>query len=73
MIDPEEMVAWMDRRLWSLHTYIEDHGPGSKSPRPDHVIEGKMDDIAKFEELKGAYLKALDRKRAAEAQAGTAA
>lgn len=69
MIDPQEMIAWMDRRLWSLHTYLEDHGKGSKSPRPDHVLEGKMDDISKFEELRGAYVKALDRKLAAEAEA----
>lgn len=62
MTDPETMIAWMDRRLWSLHTFIEDHGPGTKSPRPETVLDGKREDIRMFEELRGAYVKALSRR-----------
>jgi hypothetical protein len=60
--DPETMLNWMDRRIWSLHTYLEDHGPGSKSPRPETVLDAKREDIRMFEELRGAYVKALARR-----------
>jgi hypothetical protein len=69
MIPAEEMLDWIDRRMWSLNTYIEDHGPGSKRPMPETIIAGKLDDIAKFTELRGAYVKALNRKLASEAAA----
>ena len=65
MIDPELMIAWMDRRLWSLHTFLEDHGPGTKSPRPELVLDAKREDIRMFEELRGAYVKALERRQSA--------
>lgn len=63
MIDPEEMLEWMDKRLWSLQSYLDDHGPGSKRPMPEIVIDGKLDDIAKFTELRGAYVKAVERRK----------
>lgn len=62
MTDPETMLNWMDRRLWSLHTFLEDHGPGTKSPRPELVLDAKREDIRMFEELRGAYVKALARR-----------
>jgi hypothetical protein len=43
-------------------TWLDDHGKGSKRPRPQHEIETKEYDIARFEEIKAAYVKAL-RKR----------
>lgn len=65
MIDPELMIAWMDRRLWSLHTFLEDHGPGTKSPRHELVLDAKREDIRMFKELRGAYVKALERRQSA--------
>ncbi|MGO6879447.1 hypothetical protein ACC734_17030 [Rhizobium ruizarguesonis] len=62
MTDPSEMIAWLDRRIASAMTWLDDHGRGSKKPRPDHEIETKEYDIARFEEIKAAYVKAL-RKR----------
>jgi hypothetical protein len=69
MIPAEEMLDWIDRRMWSLNTYIEDHGPCGKRPMPETVIAGKLDDIAKFTELRGAYVKAVERRKQSEAAA----
>ncbi|MGR9253264.1 hypothetical protein ACU8KI_08780 [Rhizobium leguminosarum] len=62
MTDPSEMIAWLDRRIASAMTWLDDHGKGSKKPRPDHEIETKEYDIARFEEIKAAYVKALERR-----------
>jgi len=59
MTDPSEMIAWLDRRIASAMTWLDDHGKGSKRPRPQHEIETKEYDIARFEEIKAAYLKAM--------------
>lgn len=65
MTSPEEMISWIDRRIASAMTWLDDHGKGSKKPRPDHEIETKEYDIARFEEIKAAYLKALAKRDAA--------
>jgi len=65
MTDPSEMIAWLDRRIASAMTWLDDHGKGSKKPRPDHEIESKEYDIARFEEIKAAYVKALAKKEQA--------
>lgn len=62
MTEPLEMIAWIDRRMASAMTWLDDHGRRSKRPRPEHEIATKEYDIARFEEIKAAYLKAL-RKR----------
>jgi len=43
-------------------TWLEDHGHGSEKPRPENEIATKEYDIARFEEIKAAYLKALERR-----------
>jgi hypothetical protein len=65
MTDPEEMVAWIDRRIASAETWLEDHGKSSKRPRPETEIDIKEYDIARFQEIRGAYLKALAKREAA--------
>lgn len=65
MTDPETMIAWLDRRIASASTWLEDHGRSSKRPRPEIEIEAKEFDIARFEEIKAAYLKALSKRNAA--------
>ncbi|QRY70350.1 hypothetical protein JVX98_12975 [Ensifer sp. PDNC004] len=62
MTDPAEMIAWLDRRIASAMTWLDDHGHGSKKPRPEGEIATKEYDIARFEEIKAAYLKALQRR-----------
>ncbi|MDW9574714.1 hypothetical protein GOB36_26700 [Sinorhizobium meliloti] len=62
MTDPAEMIAWLDRRIASAHTWLADHGRRSKKPRPEMEIETKEYDIARFEEIRGAYLKALAKR-----------
>ncbi len=46
-------------------TWLDDHGKGSKKPRPDHEIETKEYDIARFEEIKAAYVTLAKREQAA--------
>ncbi|MBX4920972.1 hypothetical protein HJA76_14855 [Rhizobium bangladeshense] len=65
MTDPAEMIAWLDRRIASAMTWLDDHGRGSKKPRPEGEIETKEYDIARFEEIKAAYLKALAKREQA--------
>ena len=65
MTDPSEMVAWLDRRIASAMTWLDDHGKGSKKPRPDHEITNKEYDIARLEEMKAAYMKALAKREQA--------
>ncbi|QSW93055.1 hypothetical protein [Rhizobium lentis] len=65
MTDPAEMIAWLDRRIASAMTWLDDHGRGSKKPRPETEIETKEYDIARFEEIKAAYVKALKKREEA--------
>lgn len=65
MTEPSEMIAWLDRRIASAMTWLDDHGKGSKKPRPHHEIETKEYDIARFEEVKAAYVKALAKREQA--------
>jgi hypothetical protein len=68
MTDPEIMMGWMDRKMWSAETFLEDHGPGTKSPRPERDLDAKREDIAMFAELRGAYAKAVERRKAEAAR-----
>jgi len=65
MTDPADMIAWMDTRLLSLHAWMADHGTSSKKPRTADIIAIKQNDIAKFEELRAAYVRALEKRNAA--------
>lgn len=62
MSEPSEMIDWLDRRIASVSTWLKDHGRHSKRPRPEHEISAKEYDIARFEEIKGAYLRALKKR-----------
>lgn len=65
MTDPTVMIAWMDGRIASAELWLIDHGRESKKPRPEHEIQIKENDIAMFAELRAAYVRALEKKRAA--------
>lgn len=45
MIEPQEMLDWLDRRIASAMQWVDDFGPGSKRKRPDDLIELKRKDI----------------------------
>lgn len=62
MTDPAEMITWLDRRIDSANTWLDDHGHGSKKPRPENEIATKEYDVARFEEIRAAYVKALERR-----------
>ena len=63
--EPEAMIEWLDRRILSAQTWLADHGRSAKKPRPENEIDAKEYDVARFEEIKAAYVKALERRRAA--------
>lgn len=65
MTDPQEMISWLDRRIASAKTWLDQHGRFSKKPRPDHEIETKLDDVAKLEEIKAAYVRASAKREQA--------
>lgn len=65
MTDPETMINWIDSRIASAELWLIDHGRESKRPRPEHEIQIKENDIAMFTELRGAYVKAVERRKAA--------
>ncbi|MEZ2220742.1 hypothetical protein [Rhizobium sp. RCC_161_2] len=62
MTEPTEMISWLDKRIASAMTWLDDHGRQSKRPRPEGEIAAKEYDIARFDEIKAAYVKALERK-----------
>ncbi|SCB30479.1 hypothetical protein [Rhizobium lusitanum] len=62
MTEPSEMIAWLDRRIASAMTWLDNFGRGSKRPRPETEISSKEYDVRMFEEIRDAYVKALDRK-----------
>lgn len=64
MTDPAVMIAWLDRRINSVTMWLADHGRTSKKPRPEDIILIKEEDLAMFEEIKRAYSRALDNRKA---------
>lgn len=64
MTEPEEMLAWINRRITSAQMWLRDHGRRAKHPRPEHEITIKEYDVAMFHEVRDAYLKALERRQA---------
>lgn len=69
MTDPETMILWMDKRMWSITNWLESFGRSASKPRPELDIAAKEEDLRMFTELRGAYEKALAKKRASEAAA----
>lgn len=65
MTDPAKMLEWLDRRISSAMTWLADHGRRSKKPRSLNLIEIKEEDVAMLEEIRGAYRKALKKRKEA--------
>lgn len=59
---PETVIRWIDRRIWSANTWLDDHGRSSKRPRPETDIEHKEEDVAMFEYMRGCFGAALEKK-----------
>lgn len=64
MTEPADMIAWLDRRINSVTMWLRDHGRTSKKPRPEELILIKEEDLAMFEEIKIAYLRAVENRKA---------
>lgn len=62
MTEPSVMLAWLDGRIASTETWLTDHGPGTKRPWPQTDIEQKQINLARYQELRAAYFRALERR-----------
>lgn len=69
MTEPDEIVRWLDKRIASVTVWLEDHGHDAKKPWPEHVIEAKEYDLARFEEIRVAYVKAWESEKERDAAA----
>lgn len=58
----DEKVDFLSARIWSAHTWLEDHGRHSKKPRPDFEIEQKERSLRAFEAILGDYQAAKSRR-----------
>lgn len=65
MIEPSEMLQWLDIRIASARMWLDDFSQG-KRKRPDHEILTKRKDIEHFNEIRIAYQRALDRRQSTE-------
>lgn len=66
MTDPAIMLAWLDGRIASTQTWLDTHWPGTKREWPEHDCADKQTNLERYQEIRIAYAKALERKRAAE-------
>ncbi|WP_085026862.1 hypothetical protein [Ensifer aridi] len=46
MITPPAVIEWAEAQKRQKFTWLEDHGPRSKRPRPETETENKLRDIA---------------------------
>lgn len=51
IISDEQLIAFLERRIWSVETWLDDHGPRSKRPWPDHIVEAKRDHLLHYRAL----------------------
>lgn len=65
MIDPPDMVLWLDRRIASAENWLETFSEGKKA-RPAHEIELKQFDIQALTEIRAAYVRAVERRKEPE-------
>lgn len=54
--------AWENMQVARM--WLRDHGRSAKTPRTEHEILIKEEDLSMFEEVKAAYLRALSNRRA---------
>lgn len=66
MNDHELMLAWLDGRIESTKNWLRTHGQGTKRPWPEHDIEAKKINLERYEEIRAAYVRALEKREAAE-------
>lgn len=64
----QEKLDFLSARIWSLQTWLEDHGRHSKKPRPENDIEQRERQLAMFEDIASDYQ--LSIARAEQARAG---
>lgn len=65
MIEPADMLLWIDKRIASAQMWLDDFSEGRRK-RPDMEIEQKQFDIQALSEIRLAYQKALDRRNQTE-------
>lgn len=62
MTDLQDKIDFIAARIWSLQTWLEDHGRYSKKPRPETDIDQRERQLAMFEAIQADYLAAKARR-----------
>lgn len=55
MITKQEKIEFISSRIWSIRTWLEDHGKGSKKPRSSSDIEQRERHLTIFESILSDY------------------
>lgn len=50
-----QKLQWIARQLRQKHRWMEDHGPTSKRPWPEHEVSNKREDIDMLEAIAADY------------------
>lgn len=61
----QEKIDFIAGRIWSLQTWLEQHGRNSKKPRPEFDIEQRERHLTMFEAIQSDYLAAQKKREAA--------
>lgn len=64
MTSLQEKIDFIAGRIWSLQTWLEQHGRASKKPRPEFDIEQRERHLKMFESIKSDYLASQARRSA---------
>jgi hypothetical protein len=60
----QDKIDFIAGRIWSLQTWLQDHGRSSKKPRPEHDIEQRERSLQMFEAIQSDYLASQARRSA---------
>lgn len=52
----QEKIEFISSRIWSLQTWLQDHGRSAKKPRPEHDIDQRERHLRAFEAILSDYL-----------------
>ena len=62
-IKATHIVEWCERQLRQKDTWLRDHGPKSKKPRPEMEIDNKREDIEILEAVLADYRAAIKARK----------
>lgn len=64
MTSLQDKIDFLAGRIWSLQTWLQDHGRSSKKPRADLDIQQRERALQMFEAIQSDYLASQSRRSA---------